>query len=113
MLHEDLHISDEDLILAADGELPRRRIAEIDTHLASCWTCRGRSRDMKAAIANFTRAYHESLHPQLPSSRASRAVLMATLRELAAELLPYRPSVAESSGLRKGSTLEMISLEKV
>jgi len=39
MLPENLHLSERDLILAADGELPTRRRAEVAAHLETCWFC--------------------------------------------------------------------------
>src|SRR5262245_19020847 len=85
MDNKDSHISDEDLILAADGELPKQRSAEIQTHLSGCWTCRGRSKELEESITNFVRAYHDDLDPDIPSSRGPRALLKARLGQLAAE----------------------------
>jgi len=88
MDHKDAHISDEDLILSADGELSRQRAAEIQTHLNSCWTCRGRSKEIEEAITSFVRAYHDDLDSEIPSPRGPRALLKARLSQLAAEQQP-------------------------
>jgi hypothetical protein len=85
MTDEELHISDQDLLRAADGELPRRRSMKIEKHLASCWTCRTRSREIEAAIADFVRLHHDTLNSQLPPAAGSRALLKAQLAELAAK----------------------------
>ena len=42
MLSEDLHLSDkhlsdQEMLLAADGELSTRRAAQVHSHLAECW----------------------------------------------------------------------------
>jgi hypothetical protein len=82
MLKEQLHISDEELLLAADGELGSRRAAQIQAHLAACWNCRARRSEMDRAITGFVRARHESEF-ELPSAAGPRALLRAELAELA------------------------------
>ena len=42
MQFEEPHVSDEDLLLSADGELPHGRQALIRDHLEACWECRAR-----------------------------------------------------------------------
>jgi hypothetical protein len=79
---KDLHVTQRDLVAAADGELGARRAAEVRAHLASCWGCRARMREIEDAIASFVQLYRESL-PE-PSGEASRARLRARLAELAA-----------------------------
>jgi len=89
MRFKDSHVSDQDLILAADGELSRRQLSAIQTHLEGCWVCRGRMKDLEDTIAEFIRTYRETLDAQLPPGRASRAELKARISELAAQ----RPQV--------------------
>jgi hypothetical protein len=81
----DMHLSDQEMLLAADGELSTRRAAEIHAHLGSCWSCRGRMAEMEGAIAAFARAYRQTLDPQLPSISGPRALLRARLSELASK----------------------------
>jgi hypothetical protein len=78
---ENVHLSDEELLLCADGELSRRRGAEVRAHLASCWDCRARMAEMEGAIVAFARTYRQDLHPQLPSADGPRALLKAHLAE--------------------------------
>jgi hypothetical protein len=85
MWNDDVHLSDQEMLLAADGELSARRATEIRAHLASCWSCRGRMAEMEAAIAAFARAYRQTLDPQLPSISGPRALLGARLAELASK----------------------------
>jgi hypothetical protein len=85
MVDEELHPSDQDLLRAADGELPRRRAREIEKHLASCWTCRTRLRDIESTIADFVHFHRDTLNSQLPPGAGSRALLKAQLAELAAK----------------------------
>jgi anti-sigma factor RsiW len=85
MSNDDIHLSDQEMILVADGELSDCRAAQVHAHLASCWSCRGRMLEMEGAIANFARAYRQSLDPQLPSISGPRALLGARLAELASQ----------------------------
>jgi hypothetical protein len=88
MLHEDDHLSDEELLMAADGEFASRRAAEAKEHLASCWRCRARTSDLEATIADFVRAHSRNLDPQLPPIAGPRALLRA---QLATRALTSRP----------------------
>jgi hypothetical protein len=83
MRNEDLHLSDEELLLAADGELPARRADQVHVHLAACWACRARMAEIEGAIADFARAHRQTLDPQLPPIAGPRALLRAQLAELA------------------------------
>jgi len=85
MLNDDFHISDQELLLAADGELHARRAAQVRVHLAACWHCRARMAEMEGTIADFTRAYRETLGAKLPPIEAQRALLRAQIGEIAAE----------------------------
>jgi hypothetical protein len=85
MSHEDLHLSDQELLLAADGELPSRRAAQVHVHLAACWDCRARMAEIEGTIADFARAHRQTLDPQLPPIAGPRALLRAQLAELASK----------------------------
>jgi hypothetical protein len=83
--YQDAHISEQDLILAADGELSGRRIAKMKSHLSNCWTCRAKMTAIEGAIADFVGVYRDSLDSRIPSSHGSRALFKARLSQLAAE----------------------------
>jgi hypothetical protein len=85
MLPPDGHLSDQELALAADGELNPRRDAQARAHLAACWQCRTRWRGLEGAIADFVHLHSATLDPQLPPVAASRALLKAELAELASQ----------------------------
>jgi hypothetical protein len=95
-----MHLSDEDLILAADGELSASRMAEVNTHLEACWPCRERMLSVQAAAAEFVRGRNRHLNAQLPPAAGPRALLRARLAELALQPAPslfslfWRPAVA-------------------
>jgi hypothetical protein len=82
---KDVHLSDEQLLLAADGELSANRSAEIQGHLAACWACRSRMAEIEGTIADFARAHRQGLDPQLPPVAGPRALLRAQLAELASK----------------------------
>src|SRR5580692_3201502 len=83
MLDEELHPSDQELLQAADGELPPPRAVQIHAHLAACWECRARMAEIEGTIADFVRAHRHTLDPQLPPIAGPRALLRARLAELA------------------------------
>jgi hypothetical protein len=83
MQSENSHISDEQLLMAADGELPSAREAEVRDHLAGCWTCRTRQLGLENTIADFVRLHRGRTEPLLPPAAGSRAQFKAQLAELA------------------------------
>jgi hypothetical protein len=85
MLNEDRHVSDQEMLQAADGELSSHRTAQVHAHLAACWNCRARMAEIEGTIADFTRAHRETLDPQLPPVAGPRSLLKAQLAELASE----------------------------
>jgi hypothetical protein len=91
MLHKNWlesmrHISDEELVRYADGELSSKRRAEVEAHLEACWDCRARMEEIQTAIARFVRNHHAEFDAQLPLVAGPRALLRAKLMELASEL---------------------------
>ena len=84
-----MHLSELDLVMMADGELPARRKADADAHLASCWSCRERMASLEATITGFVRARNLELNEQLPSAAGPRALLRARLEEAARERVPF------------------------
>jgi anti-sigma factor RsiW len=84
MLSEDFHPGDQQLLMAADGELPSRRATRVRAHLAACWDCRARMAEIEDTIADFARIHRQIYDPKLPPIAAARAQLKARLAELAA-----------------------------
>jgi hypothetical protein len=78
MFYKERHLSDEDLLLAADGELAARRHAQVRRHLESCWTCRARMAKMEHTIAGVVDCYH-SLDVQSTVGGGREAGLRARL----------------------------------
>src|SRR5580692_12784266 len=81
----DTHLSDQEMLQAADGELSTRRAAEVQSHLAACWDCRARMAEIEGTIADFARAHRQTLDPQLPPIAGPRALLRTQLAELASK----------------------------
>jgi hypothetical protein len=80
------HLSDEELVRSADGELSSERSAEVDAHLEACWDCRTRMEDMQSAITSFVRAHRAEFDAQLTPATGPRALLRARLTQLDSEL---------------------------
>lgn len=51
--HPSRHIADDVLLQYLDGELPSSQMADVRTHLAACWSCRGRASEFKQSIRLF------------------------------------------------------------
>jgi hypothetical protein len=85
MSNENSHPTDQELLLAADGELSAHRAKAVRTHLLECWQCRARMSDLEAAIVDFVRVHHETLGGKLPPISLSRAQLSARLSEVYAK----------------------------
>jgi hypothetical protein len=85
MQFDESHLTDHELLLAADGELSAAR----SEHLARCWTCRVRKQQTEGAIVSFVQFHHDSLDPLIPPAAAPRALLKARLAELAAAPQPW------------------------
>ena len=79
------HISDEELVGSADGELSHKRRAEVEAHLEACWDCRARMQEIQGTITGFVHIHHAEFDAQLPPSAGPRALLRARLTELASE----------------------------
>lgn len=77
MVYKDAHISDQDLLLTADGELSESRQEEVRRHLQACWTCRCRMAEVERVVADFVDSYRSLLDPQVPSGNGSAALLKA------------------------------------
>src|SRR5215467_2732333 len=94
MPDKELHLSDQDLVSYADGELSLKRKAVIQEHLASCWSCRARNREIETAIADFVHLYGQDVHSESYPVEGPRALLKARLAETAR--LSHRNSAAGS-----------------
>jgi len=84
MQNKSVHLSDKELILAADGELSAHRRAGVNKHLETCWSCRERMRSLETTITDFVRARNAELNRLVPPAAGPRALLRARLSQAAA-----------------------------
>jgi hypothetical protein len=75
------HISDEELILALDGELDEPRATFVNRHLVHCWECRTRRAGFEQAITDYMEVHRATLDLEIPPVAGPMAKLRATLRQ--------------------------------
>lgn len=90
MKREEFHLSDQQLLQSADGELSPRASRHVDAHLTVCWTCRARLRELETSITDFARARQQTLDSTLPPPEGRRAMLKAHLAAAASETPQHR-----------------------
>ncbi len=78
----DHHLSTQELLQFADGELPDRDAERAKSHLAACWECRGKLRQSENTISEIMDLHHRVFDPQLPPHDGPRALLKARLAEM-------------------------------
>jgi hypothetical protein len=88
MKEQDHHLSDEKLLLYADGEVPFGQALSIRTHLTSCWECRAKLAKIEGAIVSFVRAYHSGLDDSIQPIDGPRALLKAQVALLSEKRRP-------------------------
>jgi anti-sigma factor RsiW len=88
MKYTNFHVSDQELLEAADGELSPRKMAKVQAHLAACWTCRARLREIEATIVDYVQVHQRSSHAELPPADGPRSVFQARLAEMASSPEP-------------------------
>jgi hypothetical protein len=96
MRHQDEHLSDEVLVMAADGELDSPRLAKVRDHLAVCSECRGQMQAIERASLALVRAREMELQP----SGEPRALLRSRLEAGDSMTFDWRPrAVLAAAGL--------------
>lgn len=89
MLRETLHLSDQEIVLAVDGELSARRRTRVQAHLASCPACGTRLAEVERTLAEAARICQSECSQQGPSPAASRALLRGRLAQSASSRSPW------------------------
>jgi hypothetical protein len=84
-MRRESHLSDEELLLVIDGELPDSRAEEVEEHLEDCWDCRARKQSLEKTISNLVEARHAEFDPEVSNDAGGRALLKANLAQMAAE----------------------------
>ncbi len=83
-VHLHTHLSDQDLLLFADGELSSQSANRMREHLSACWTCRARATELEGAIADFVQIQQSRVETRVRPVAGLRASLRAQLEEAAA-----------------------------
>jgi len=78
------HLSDEQLLLDIEAELPVSEAKHVRAHVDACWTCRVRRQELESAIADFVHLTERDLEDKLPPTDGPRALLKAQLAQLSA-----------------------------
>ncbi len=84
MRWEDSHLSDQELVLAADDENSPERERQVEAHLANCRACRARKQEIADALAAFVRFHEGNFEASIPPAAGPRFLLQAQLAELVA-----------------------------
>ena len=79
------HISDQDLLLAADNELPRASAAEVRLHLSRCEACTERMRRLEEVSADVIAAYRNSALADFTNVETARRGLLRRMAEWRAD----------------------------
>ena len=77
------HLSDEELLLALDGELSDNEAARVDAHVESCWSCRARREQIEKAIGNIVEYRDRLIQPYFAIPIGGRARFITRLKDLA------------------------------
>ena len=83
------HITDQELLLEADGELGIVRATIVRHHLSRCWACRVRKSELEITIAEFVQVHYNKLDENIPSAEGPRALLLARMAQERRGTLPF------------------------
>lgn len=75
------HLSDEEILLFIDRELPSRRHLRARSHLAECQLCSRRRADLEGALTDFSRIHEETVSSLDSDVFRSRSLLKARIAE--------------------------------
>ncbi|MCS7024264.1 MAG: zf-HC2 domain-containing protein [Bryobacteraceae bacterium] len=95
------HASDQELLLALDGELDAHQAQLIEQHLLHCAACRARRDQLQQALVEFLEL-HRRKAPAIPPAEAASARLKAALAELTSQPRAKRWGLVARSLLAAG-----------
>jgi anti-sigma factor RsiW len=81
MQDHEQHVSDEELLLATDGET-RVLAQRAQSHLQACARCRTRAAELESVLIDLARAERSSPDAELPPAAGARAMLRLRMAEL-------------------------------
>jgi hypothetical protein len=102
MQDHEPHLTDDELVLAADDELGRRTQG-VRTHLENCPRCRSRAAIFDSVIAQLAQAQKSGLDSELPSVAGPRAALRARISEASVHNAGIASRLGIPSGLFAGA----------
>ena len=101
----DSHLSDQQLLLDLEGELPPNDRKLVRAHLDACWSCRARRQELESTICDFVRNYQQSFDADLPSAAGPRVLLKSTLESFGP---PSAGSIRQWFALVRGFALAAV-----
>lgn len=78
-MSEKVHLYDEELLLAQEGEVSSRHGRRIRDHLHACQACRSRRDALEGALAELRDAHREIVDTRVPPISVSRGALRVQL----------------------------------
>jgi hypothetical protein len=93
----DAHLSDQELLQAADGELSAADARRAEAHLAACWTCRSRKQEIDGAIAEYIHVHQEASLPPVDGPRALLKAQLARMEVQGTHRWPRRWAIAAAA----------------
>ena len=96
MQGNQVHLSDEELLLFSDQELPPRPASKVREHVSQCETCRGRLKELEAAFADFADLHEQEIQARSSYSSNPRNLLKARLSEASMRRGRSRPAILGS-----------------
>ena len=85
MSEEHLQVTDAEMLLHADGEMPAGSGSRVRAHLESCSQCRDRLAKLESTLAEVSAAHRKTWEAELPPEAGPHALLKTRLAELAAQ----------------------------
>jgi hypothetical protein len=104
------HLSDRELVLAADDELGSERAR---VHLEVCAECKERAANFEGIVAQVAQAHRNSVDSQLPSIARPRAVLRGRISETIAHEASRRAPRRLFAGAFGFAALTMVALASI
>jgi hypothetical protein len=77
------HLSDEEILLFIDRELPSQRRVRARFHLAECQSCSRRREELESTLSDFSRIHEETVSSLDSNLFRSRSLLKARIAETA------------------------------
>jgi hypothetical protein len=101
MQGKQAHLSDEELLLFSDQELPTGPASRAREHIAQCETCRERLKDFETASADFADFHEQEIQTQRSPSLNARSLLQVRLSEASVRNARSRPAGLGSTMTRQ------------